>query len=277
MGFADIDRVHNGNDSKNARDGSMNFDIDFLMWMMVFLRASAMLSIFPVFSSPGFPVQMRLALGGLVSFLVSTALPPMIPPNLDWILGVKIMIMEVLVGLSLGFMSRLLFYAIDLAGGIISMEMGLSLPPSFNPLSNTQAAAPGSILNYMAAMIWLSMDMHHWMLLAFKRTYAFLPVGGGHVNAGLLNHIFMKSSSIFMIATQMTAPIIAVSFIITLVFSVLSRAVPQMNVFSESYAVKTLAGLTVFGLTTQLMSQHIANYLNRLPEDVVKIAQLLGT
>ncbi|MDB6053119.1 MAG: flagellar biosynthesis protein FliR [Verrucomicrobiales bacterium] len=254
----------------------MNFDLDFLTWMMVFLRASAMLAIFPVFSSPGFPVQVRLALGALVSFLVTSSLPSMIPANLDWMLGIKIMITEVLVGLSFGFMSRLLFYAIDLAGGIISMEIGLSLPPSFNPLSNTQAAAPGSILNYMAAMIWLSMDMHHWMLLAFKKSYLYLPIGGAHMGNGVLTQIFVKSSGIFMIAAQMTAPIIAVSFTITVVFAVLSRAVPQMNVFSESYAVKTLAGMTVFGLTAQLMSQHIGNYLNRLPEDVLRVAQLLG-
>jgi flagellar biosynthesis protein FliR len=52
--------------------------------------------------------------------------------------------------------------------------------------------------------------------------------------------------------------------------------VPQMNVFSESFSVRLLAGMTVFGLTCQLMAQHIANYLQRLPEDVLRVAQLVG-
>ena len=72
------------------------------------------------------------------------------------------------------------------------------------------------------------------------------------------------------------APLIAVSFIITLVFSMLGRAVPQMNVFTESFAFRSLAGLAVFGLTLHLMAQHIMNYLQRLPEDVLRVAQLIG-
>ena len=74
----------------------------------------------------------------------------------------------------------------------------------------------------------------------------------------------------------MTAPIIAVSFVINLVFSFLGRAVPQMNVFSESFAVRIIAGLSVFGLSLQLMAQHMLNYLRRLPDDILRVAQLLS-
>ena len=69
----------------------------------------------------------------------------------------------------------------------------------------------------------------------------------------------------------------AVSFVITVIFSVLSRAVPQMNTFSESFSVRCLAGLTVFGLTCHLMAQQIENYLRRLPEDILRVAQLIGS
>ena len=59
-------------------------------------------------------------------------------------------------------------------------------------------------------------------------------------------------------------------------FSVIGRAVPQMNIFVESLAFRILAGLMVFGLSLNLMAQHIVNYLRRLPEDLVRVAQLLG-
>jgi flagellar biosynthetic protein FliR len=74
----------------------------------------------------------------------------------------------------------------------------------------------------------------------------------------------------------MAAPVLAVAFIITLVFAVLGRAVPQMNVFAENFSVRLLAGMIVFGLTCQLLAQHIANYLGRLPDDVLRVAQLMG-
>jgi flagellar biosynthetic protein FliR len=92
----------------------------------------------------------------------------------------------------------------------------------------------------------------------------------------LFHDVVARTAGIFVVAVQISAPVIAVSFIVTLVFSVLGRAVPQMNVFGESFAFRILAGLTVFGLTLNLTAQHISNYLRRLPEDVLRVAQLLG-
>ncbi len=248
---------------------------DLYKWLMVFLRISAFLSVFPIFSARNFPVQLRLALGALVAALVCPMLPEMVQPPDIWGV-VRIMMVEVGAGLLFGFSSSFIFYALDMAGGIIGTEIGLSLPPSLNPMSNTQVTAPGSLLYYLAAMIWLSMDLHHWMLVAFQKSYAYLPVGGAHLTEALGNHVLASVSQIFVIALQLTAPIMAVSFIISLVFSVLGRAVPQMNVFAESFSIRTLAGLSVFGLTMQLMSQHIINYLRRLPEDVLTVAAMLG-
>jgi flagellar biosynthesis protein FliR len=73
----------------------------------------------------------------------------------------------------------------------------------------------------------------------------------------------------------LAAPLLAVSFIISLVFAVLGRAVPQMNVFTESFAVRPLVGLSVFGMVLDLMAEHIMNYLHHLPEDMLRVCQLL--
>jgi flagellar biosynthetic protein FliR len=244
-------------------------------WLMVFLRISALLSIFPIFSAANFPVSMRLALGALIAALVSPMVPivPVMSQDVWGLVGT--MAMEVLVGLAFGFAARMIFFALDIAGTIISSEIGLTLSPSIDPMSGATMMAPGQVLYYLAAMLWLSLDLHHWMLLGFARTYAFLPIGGAHMSSMLALDIISRTSSIFVIALQLSAPIMAVSFIISMVFSVLGRAVPAMNVFHESYAVRTLAGLSVFGLTMQLMSQHIVNYLHRLPEDMLTVAQLL--
>jgi flagellar biosynthetic protein FliR len=80
----------------------------------------------------------------------------------------------------------------------------------------------------------------------------------------------------FLIALQLTGPVLAASFLVTLVFSLLGRAVPQMNVFGESFPVRTTAGLAVFGLTCTLTAQHIVNHLNRIPEDFIRVAKMLG-
>ena len=249
---------------------------DLLNWLLVFLRASALLSIFPVFSATNFPVQIRIALGALLSFLVAPLVPVVSLAQFDFWAVSGLMAMEVGFGLLLGFVSRMLFYALEIAGGLIATEMGLMVPAGINPLSTSPTSEIGTILQYMAAMLFLSLNLHHGLLLAFQKSYQFLPIGGGHLHESLLLDVLGRTSHLFLFAVQMAAPALAVAFIVTLVFAVLGRAVPQMNVFSESFSVKLLSGMMVFGLTCHLMAQHIANFLHRLPEDVLRVALLAG-
>ena len=93
---------------------------------------------------------------------------------------------------------------------------------------------------------------------------------------GLFATVVGHTSRIFVVALQIAAPTLAVSFIVTLVFSVLSRAVPQMNVFILSFSFRIAGGLAVFGFTLHLTAQHVINYLNRLPDDLLNLAQLMG-
>jgi flagellar biosynthesis protein FliR len=250
---------------------------ELINWMMVFLRVSALLSVFPVFSASNFPVQLRLALGALMAVLVSPNLPQAPWQNLDGFGLIGVMAVEVGVGLLFGFMSRMIFFALDMAGAIIGTEIGLQLPPSINPMSGGQTMAPGTILYYLACMLWLSLDLHHWMLVGFAKTYDYLPVGGAHLSQAFAIDMIARTGQTFGIALQLAAPVMAVSFIVSLVFSVLGRAVPQMNVYQESFSIRVLAGLSVFGITLELMAQHITNYLRRLPDDMLTIAQFMGS
>jgi flagellar biosynthetic protein FliR len=240
------------------------------------LRASGFLALFPVFSATNFPVRVRVALGAMLAFFVSQTLPPSPLLQADLLGLAGGMAVELGIGLLLGFISRALWYALDIAGGIVAQEMGLAIPASLNPMSSGPTTEAATLLHYLAAMLFLTLNFHHQLLAAFGRSYHFLPIGGGHLHESLLVDLAARTGYLFLFALQMSAPIIAVSFLILLVFSVLGRAVPQMNVFFESFAIRILAGLTALGLTFNLMAQHIVNYLNRLPEDLLRTAQLLG-
>jgi flagellar biosynthetic protein FliR len=251
--------------------------IEITSWMLVFVRVGALLATLPFFSASNVPIRIRLALGAVVAFLVAPMLPVSeLAQSGFWPL-IRLLAIEAMAGLLLGFVCRLIFFAMDLAGGIVATEIGLSLPSTFNPLTASQNTAPGTILYWMGIMLLLGFDLHHWMVVAFYRSYELLPVGIAHGSEPLLQDVIQRSAGIFRIALQMTAPVMAASFVITLVFSVLGRAVPQMNVFSESYAVRTLVGLMVFGLSTTLMAHYISSSLHKLPEDFARVTRLLAT
>jgi len=244
-------------------------------WIFVFVRAGALLAVFPLLSIPNFPVQLRVALAGFMSFMIAPLLPPAVTPaTLIGLLAV--LAKEAGIGLLLGFVSRLVFYLLEFAGNLMAAEMGLNLAASVNPLSAARSEAPALILFYLGAIFFLTLDLHHWLLLAFQKSFTILPVTGGHLSSALLADVVGRTSRLFLVGTVMAAPIIAVSFLINLVFSVLGRAVPQMNIFIESLSFRVLAGLIVFGLTLNVTAQHISSYLRRLPEDVVYVAHLLA-
>jgi flagellar biosynthetic protein FliR len=250
--------------------------MDYYNWLFVFMRISAFLLVLPFFTMANFPVTLRVALGALAAILLAPLLPPFAAGRLDFFSLLGLMFQEVSVGLLLGFLARLIFFTVELAGGIIGTEMGLNMAAVLDPVSSQSEQVPATILSYLAALVMLTLNLHHWMLLGFERTYSVLPVGAAHLNAALFEMLVSRTSDIFMIALQIAAPVMAVSFVVTVVFALLGRAVPQMNVFGESFGFRIVAGLVVFGFTLQIAAQYVRNYLDRLPDDLLAMAQMLG-
>jgi len=251
-------------------------EMDYYNWLFVFLRISAFLLVLPFFTMANFPVMMRVALGGLAAILLAPLLPPFAANHLDFFALLGVMFQEVSVGLLLGFIARLIFLTVELAGGIIGTEMGLNMAAVLDPVSGQSEQMPSTMLSLLAALVMLTLNLHHWMLLGFVRTYAVLPVGAAHLSAALFELLVARTGDIFLVALQIAAPVMAVSFVVTVVFALLGRAVPQMNVFSESFGFRIVAGLVVFGFTLQIAAQYVQNYLDRLPNDLLAVAHLLG-
>ena len=245
-------------------------------WMFAFVRAGAFLVVLPVFSAASVPVVLRVLLAAMLAFLVGPSLGA-VPPLPGFFSSVGRLVAEALIGLTLAFTTRLVFGAFEVAGQLITSELGLNMSSVLNPISTAPTQAPGMMLFLLASVLMFALDLHHSLIVGFVKSYSVLPVGGAHLKEVVLEHMLKQTANMFVVAIQMSAPIMAVSFVVTLVFSVLGRAVPQMNVFSESFALRITAGLVVFALTLPLIAEHMSNALRRMPEDVLKVAYWLGT
>lgn len=250
--------------------------LDFTTWFVIFVRFSTYLLLFPITSAQAIPVVVRLAFAALGSFLILPLVPAVQMDGAALHQIFRIFFLEVSTGLILGLLARFIFYAVELAGSLIATESGLMLSSNFNPITASFVAAPGVLLHWMTLILMLTLDLHHWLIIGLQRSYEVIPAGGAKFTEMLLGDIVGRAGGIFITALQMTAPILATSFLVTVVFSLLGRAVPQMNVFGESFPVRTIAGLAVFGLTCNLLAQHIVNHLNRIPQDFLRVAGMLA-
>src|SRR5262249_55719318 len=153
--------------------------------------------------------------------LIAGSLPSVSISGMSFLNLIGILTIELAVGLLLGFLINLLFSSVDVAGTIVASEMGLNAAATFNPVSGKQIDTPGVLLYYLAAVLFLSLDLHHWLLIGFQRSYALLPVGGAHLKSALLSDMLGLSGRLFVVALQMAAPVIAVCFLVTIVLAVL--------------------------------------------------------
>lgn len=251
-------------------------EFDFYNWFLVFTRLGAFLFMLPFFSAVNFPAMMRVGLAALAALLLVPQLAQFPVTRLDLLSVFGLFVREVSIGLLAGFFCRLIFYAADIAGMVVSTELGLNMGMIMDPTSRSSEAIPGLILFLVATLTMLTMDLHHGLLLGFARMFEVLPVGGGHLSATLFETVVGRSLDIFRVALQITAPVMAVSFVVTIFFSIMGRAVPQMNVFAESFGIRIAGGLVVFGFTLQIAAQYITNHLRRLPDDLMGLGQILA-
>jgi len=251
-------------------------EFDFYNWFLVFVRLGSFLLALPFFSAVNFPATLRVALAALASMLLAPQLPASTISHADLLSLFGLIGREAAIGLLFGFFARMVFYAADIGGMIISSELGLSMGSLMDPSTRQSEPIPGLILSLLAIVTMLTLDLHHGLLLGFARSFDVLPIGSGHLSSSLFELIVSRTSQIFVVALQISAPVMAVSFSIIVFFSLMSRAVPQMNVFAESFGIRIAGGLIVFGFTLHIAAQYIANFLGRLPDELMGLGQLLN-
>ncbi|MBI4663960.1 MAG: flagellar biosynthetic protein FliR [Verrucomicrobia bacterium] len=249
----------------------------FFTWILVFLRASALLLIFPLFSGANVPARLRVATAGFLALLITPGIGNRVDvANLHLVQLILLLFAEITLGLFLGFISRLIFYGVQLAGHFVSTEIGLQTSTIITPADSVPVDVPAAVLNLLAMMLFLSLDIHHILIIAFQRSYDILPIGAGGLSNALFDDMTLRVGKIFLLGLQLAAPLMAVGFLLSIVLMMLGRAVPQMNIFFESFTIRLLAGLIVFGFTVNLLAQQISDYLKKVPQDVLEVGRLLS-
>jgi flagellar biosynthetic protein FliR len=152
---------------------------------------------------------------------------------------------EVMIGLVLGLVANFLFEAALMAGQILGVQIGYSLATVFDP--QTQADTPVlSMFHQMAALlIFLQLDVHHWLLRSLAASFAYLPPGGLSATLALGTGLLHAAGGIFLAGVQIAAPSLVATLVADMALGFLGKASPQLPVLFIGLAVKNLVGLTV--------------------------------
>lgn len=240
------------------------------IWMMTFVRAGGLMVLVPVFSGQSVPVMVRVSIAGILAWLVSGFVKIHGAPQ-DVVSLIVAFSHELFIGLLMGLGMRLVFYAIEFAGQVMSTELGLTMSTEIDPISHGQSSPVSTALFYFGSLLFFLSGCHHAMFVAFLRSFDLAPVGGFVFTRNVADLFVSSTGKIFLIAVQMSAPLLAVNFVVNFTFMILGRAAPGINVFSESFSVRIVTGTVLLGLTLGLTAQIVLSYLRGSPELVLRL------
>ena len=244
-----------------------------VVWVLVLLRTGAFFLGIPLFAGKLIPVRIRMAFGLLLSLLVSPFVPAGLEISSHYLGAILLAMNEVCIGLLLAMMVRMVFFAVELAGFLISYEIGLMASNSINPLLGSTDATLSSLFYYFSLLIFFVAGIHHEVIKAFTLSFEILPVGAFFLSANPMVEYVSEVSNVFILGVLMAAPFIALNFIVNISFAVLGKAVPKMNVFITSFAVRIMAGLVLLVSSILLFSSYVIEHSRRSVQVMLDIIQ----
>ncbi len=236
-----------------------------LLAVMGSLRAVGVVAALPTLGGRALPATVRVSLAVSMGALLAGVAPasPAPPPATMADLAIAAL-QELLLGLAMGLVVRALLSAAELAGRLIAGEVGVVAAPGFDAPVPSQEPLP-TFIGMFAGLMFFLLHAHEGVLAAYARSFDIAPAGTGRLSATASETLIGAVVALLGLALRMAAPFIALNFVITAGFSILGRAVPKMNVFIVSIALRSIMGFGLLAGAGALFASHLSGEFERLP------------
>ncbi len=227
--------------------------IAMLLWPAT--RILAALSVAPLFGHANIPSTVKLGLGLLLAIAVAPALPALPAVPLLSGDGLMVLVQQLLIGLAIGFTMRLVFSAVELAGELAALTMGLSFSSFFDPNSQSEASSVSQLFGWLALMVFVSSNLHLALLASLTDSFTTLPVSALPVGSGPFKVVALYGGKIFATGLQLALPIVAALLVTNLALGILTKAAPQLNLFGIGFPITLGVGFLMIGLVLPYLTQ----------------------
>ena len=249
--------------------------IDVPKYILIFFRVAAILWLLPIFSMRSISVIFKIGLALLISFLITDFVSYPGGAAADPYALLLAIFREVSIGLSIGFVVRLLFMIVQAAGEIISYQTGFVFARVMDPFTSAQSSVLEQFLYMFGIMIFFSVDAHLIVMRGLYVSFKELPLGAATFASGLFSYFIAATGRIFSLGLKFGAPLVVALLLIELSLGLLSRMIPTMNIFVEGLPVKVFVSLTILSLALGFMAPAMGSMFRGIDSEYLQVLRLL--
>ena len=250
-------------------------------WLAAFIfplsRILAFIASSPIFGNKEVPVRIKIGIGLAITFVIAPTLN--IPADLDPVSaqGLFVLVEQIVAGVIMGFSIQIIFAAVEMAGDLAGMQMGLGFASFYDPQNASFTPVVAQFLGIIAALVFLAADGHLYMLSALADSFRDFPIGAGiPPSAQAFRTMAEWGGSLFSLALQFSLPLIGALLIANLALGILTRSAPQLNIFAVGFPITLAVGFATLMLTIPYLAP-LMEYFTRSGLDTIsRIMQQLG-
>lgn len=250
---------------------------DFVLLLLIFLRIISTFTTAPVFGHNAFPILPRVFLSFIIAYIIKLSIMHKVPLlDLSTYGLFTNAIKEIIMGLIIGFFLQLVFHSISFAGSLIGFHLGFSIVELFNPMDDSQTSLMSEFFSMVAILIFFLINGHHYIIRSLGVSFDLVKPGGFSFTKPLFQILIMSSGSIFLIALKIASPIIISFFLIHIAEAIISKVIPQMQVFFVTQPVKSGIGLLLLAALLPVYVYVIKDLLRSYEDSLLSVIKSIG-
>lgn len=247
------------------------------VFMLVLMRVTIFIFMFPIFSSNVFPTTLRLGLALLLTLVFYTVVPVDLSRFPEDVISTGLLIVgELLIGLTLGLCLRAFFAAVQLAGQVIGFQIGFAMINVMDPQTGSNVSIMDQIGYWVCVVVFIILNGHHIIIMSLVDSFELVPMGVFMNHSALLSQVLDVSANLFALSIKIGAPVIVALTFVNVGFGLIAKFAPQMNVMIVAFPVKIAGGLFLFGFTLQVIGLVTRDYLGPFRKLMLSLLFYMG-
>lgn len=230
----------------------------------------------PVLSNTGIPLRIRAGAGIILTLAVLPALPPVPPLPAGSELSLLVIAYQGFIGVTIGFVMRLVFAAVQIAGDLIGLQMGLSFAVFFDPGAGGQTAVVTEVLNLIVILLFLAFDGHLMLVAALVHSFEMVPIAPVPASAQAWAYLVQLGAGVFAVGLLLALPLVGALLITNIAMGILTRAAPQLNLFAIGFPITLTTGFIALMLSLNAIAPVTRYFFEQGMEQVATVLNALA-